>query len=512
MKADRGKHPAQDEFPVLKINLIEDFPTGVYDYNLMTTAFTEVRDVDGSDADWFDMGSGRIDLTKAAKAGFVLDVEPIDYVLADPAFGGDVRTVNIASMADSTCVNVCSWTRTLTGTDSGAGEWSVSVESISAGLELSVAEDSITLAEGEDVELTVEADATGQPTGTWLFGSVVLTPPAGSEAPAAHLPVAVRPSNAALPDGIVINTSEDSGTQESDQIRAIEIEDLQTRVSGLVPVQVEEMALPQDPTNNNPFDGGEGVEEFEVEVGEGAELLSVSLQEPTAPDFDLYVGTGNTILCQSASAGSEESCALAEPEAGTYWVLVQNWEASDVGAVDTVEVHHAVVYGDEGNLSVAGPTSVPANEPFTLEVSWNEPALEPGDTWVGAVTLGSSAGDPENLGTVPVTLNRLDDVVVPPPAKVKPKITIKPKKVKVQKKRKLTVTVSAPGGITPTGKVTVRIQGRKKAQTLTLNQAGRAKAKLPRYQKVGKRKVVVRYHGDAAVKAAKKKFRIRVVR
>ncbi len=50
VKADRGKHPAADEFPVLKINLIEDFPTGVYDYNLMTTAFTTMAPVDGRPA------------------------------------------------------------------------------------------------------------------------------------------------------------------------------------------------------------------------------------------------------------------------------------------------------------------------------------------------------------------------------------------------------------------------------------------------------------------------------
>src|SRR6476646_3754549 len=31
VKADPGKHPATDEFPVMKLNLVEDFATGVYD-------------------------------------------------------------------------------------------------------------------------------------------------------------------------------------------------------------------------------------------------------------------------------------------------------------------------------------------------------------------------------------------------------------------------------------------------------------------------------------------------
>lgn len=40
VKADRGKHPASDRYPVLKLNLIEDFSTGIYDYNMMTSVFT----------------------------------------------------------------------------------------------------------------------------------------------------------------------------------------------------------------------------------------------------------------------------------------------------------------------------------------------------------------------------------------------------------------------------------------------------------------------------------------
>src|SRR5690348_13231592 len=36
VKADPGKHPPADEFPVMKLNLVEDYQTGIYDYNDMT--------------------------------------------------------------------------------------------------------------------------------------------------------------------------------------------------------------------------------------------------------------------------------------------------------------------------------------------------------------------------------------------------------------------------------------------------------------------------------------------
>ncbi len=39
VKADPGKHPDADVFPVMKMNLIEDFQTGIYDYNEQTSAF-----------------------------------------------------------------------------------------------------------------------------------------------------------------------------------------------------------------------------------------------------------------------------------------------------------------------------------------------------------------------------------------------------------------------------------------------------------------------------------------
>jgi hypothetical protein len=45
VKADPGKHEQSQVFPVLKLNLMKDFPTGVYDYNVMTSAFIALAPV-----------------------------------------------------------------------------------------------------------------------------------------------------------------------------------------------------------------------------------------------------------------------------------------------------------------------------------------------------------------------------------------------------------------------------------------------------------------------------------
>lgn len=44
VKADPGRHPKEDTYPVLKLNAVRDFQTGVYDYNVMTSTFLRVAD------------------------------------------------------------------------------------------------------------------------------------------------------------------------------------------------------------------------------------------------------------------------------------------------------------------------------------------------------------------------------------------------------------------------------------------------------------------------------------
>ena len=50
VKADPGKHPDADVFPVMKLNYVQDFPTGIYDYNIMTSTFVALRSVNGRPA------------------------------------------------------------------------------------------------------------------------------------------------------------------------------------------------------------------------------------------------------------------------------------------------------------------------------------------------------------------------------------------------------------------------------------------------------------------------------
>ena len=168
---------------------------------LMTTGFTalpgegaeahEVKKENATtSADPFDIGGGRVELRRAARAGLLLDVaSPTDYLNADPGLsGGDPKTLNIASMANDNCQTTCSWTRTVTATV--AGTWTASVTE-PAGAAVTVAPASFTLAAGASQTLTVTAENTGLTPNAWRFGAVTLTR-GGTGVPPTRLPVAIR--------------------------------------------------------------------------------------------------------------------------------------------------------------------------------------------------------------------------------------------------------------------------------------------------------------------------------
>jgi subtilisin family serine protease len=108
---------------------------------LMLTAFAAGNEEDEA-TPWTpdDVGGGRVDLTRAALAGFVLDETYADYLAANPATGGDPKMLNLASLRNvdgCDAPNPCLWTRTLQGALPGPSSWTVSVNA-PAGLAITV--------------------------------------------------------------------------------------------------------------------------------------------------------------------------------------------------------------------------------------------------------------------------------------------------------------------------------------------------------------------------------------
>ena len=383
---------------------------------LMLSANTAMRDSDEvSPADPFDMGSGRVQLEQANAASLIMDETIANYMAADPATGGDPTTLNLANMAQSQCVGACSWTRAVTATTSGT--WNVAA-SAEGGIVLTTNPTSFTLAAGESQSIDIMADAFGATTDTWNFGEVTLT----NGAEVLHMPVAIQATTGDLPGLVEINTRRNAGSHPVTGITAIEISDLTLEYTGLTKADQVDLELSKDPTNGDPYDNiNDGtVDSRLVAVPAGAARLVAETVFSESPDMDLFVGfdanedglpSADEQVCASTSATAIENCDIPEPDEGDWWIVTQNWDGSAAPATDLTVLVHAVVAGDEGNMTVEGPASQPGLEPFDVRVFYDLPDAEAGDVYYGAFSMGTDPAHPGNIGTVPVKLIRHEDDV-----------------------------------------------------------------------------------------------------
>ncbi len=160
----------------------------------MTSNPSVLRDSDGvTPADLYDMGSGRLQLSGAGRAGLVMNETYENYLAADPAIGGDPKTLNQPSMVNFDCIVLCTWTRVVSNTLDVSMDWSVSTN-ITSSISLTVDPAVFTLAPGTEQVLTITADTTAAVQGDTYFGDILLTPGDPTNVASAHLPVVVIPS------------------------------------------------------------------------------------------------------------------------------------------------------------------------------------------------------------------------------------------------------------------------------------------------------------------------------
>jgi uncharacterized repeat protein (TIGR01451 family) len=383
---------------------------------LMTTA-RDVRNHTGEPATPYAQGSGHVNVDAAVRAGLLFDETLANYVAANPADGGDPKSLNIPSFADSQCLGSCSWQRTATVPASAPSgvTWTASVES-DDGLDLSLELSTSTVSPGDSLSVSVTAAVPDAETGSTLFGTITLTPSHAS-VPSATLPVAVVPVSGVLPNEVEVRTRRDAGSHVV-TVETIEVTEFTGSVNGLVTASIEETTLVQDPTRDDPYDDLSQVDVYTVEVPEGSTRLVAEIIDFEMPDLDLFVGTGDapsaaTQVCASTSPSSAESCDVADPAAGTWWILIQNWQGTSPTAADAYTLAHAVVPGESlGNAGIDGPEGpVESGEPYEIRVHWDLDDTEPGDRWYGTGVLGTSPATPDDIGTFPITVIRAEDDV-----------------------------------------------------------------------------------------------------
>ena len=195
---------------------------------LMMTSFNGGTKEDGTtpwDAD--DVGTGRVDLTKAALAGLVMDETTQHFIDANPNTGGDPKTLNVPSVRNMDCTPSCSWTRTVRNTLTSATSWTATGNAITPGFTIDVQPSSFSFTGGlgETQELTITATPNTNLTSAVAFGEVVLAVdangPNGIAIPNARITVAIEgspgggtPTPTPTPGGSCPPTITESTSQE----------------------------------------------------------------------------------------------------------------------------------------------------------------------------------------------------------------------------------------------------------------------------------------------------------
>ena len=386
---------------------------------LATTAMFEANKEDGlTPADAFDVGGGIVQVDQAVNAGLLLDETIANFEAADPEadIPGDASSLNTAGLVTRTCVLNCSWTRTLEAVSGGT--WTLTTNNPNIVVSPSI----FTIAAGETQVITVAANAVDDPIGVWQQGLIELIPDNGSAEQ--HLTVSYLPATSQVPEEIIIDARRDLDSQLVGGFVSGDIDDLQVSFASLTPAKLSVLSLFADSVNATPFDDlTDGVAFELLTVPDDASRLIAFTDDLTtsSPDVDIYVGidsNGNGIpeieeaLCASAAPSSTESCILTDPEAGEYWVLVQNWLGSSATEADTIELRTAVIAADNGGLSADFPSSVNEAEAFEIRLIWDLTGSAPGDTFFSTMFIGSSPENPNNVGTVPITINRVPNDVI----------------------------------------------------------------------------------------------------
>ncbi|MFC4699259.1 S8 family serine peptidase [Glaciecola siphonariae] len=386
---------------------------------LAMTAVTSVLRQDAStSANYFDMGSGRIQVDRAAQTGLLLNETPSNYISAEPARGGDPRQLNLPSITDNQCVAICTWTRTFTATKDGV--WDVSAQSFDDGLSISVQPQQFSILAGQSQTIEVSINGIEADKNRYVFGRVDLS---AANSPDLHLPVSIVSSIGDIPTQVNTQATRDNDSVLIEDIDAITLDSFVLSPYALVKANKVSGTIQEDSDTSDYLDDrNDGVLITEITAAPGAKRLVVEILSSTAPDLDLFLAydrnndgilSGFEEIAQSTSSNSVEEIALNYPDAGRYFIILQSFRGSSAPS-DEFDLRYAVVGAEQDDsLSVDAPSSTSSEQPFNMRVFYELGDAEIGSLFYGAIEMGTSEQRRDNLGLIDVEIERVaNDVAI----------------------------------------------------------------------------------------------------
>lgn len=261
----------------------------------------------------------------------------------------------------------------------------------------------------------------------WQVDDVVVSATGGAGAPISDvaIPAAVLPAAGNLPALAKFETHRDAGGDTLEDLVAVEITDLTVDKYGWAKGELNEIQLAQDPTNSLPYDNLSQVWYTVVPMDLGAARLVAEITASTAPDVDLFWGfdvNGDGLPQEAEEYGSSATGTAFEylsewgfpVEFYDVWILVQNWQGSGA-PTDAITLSVGLVPyepADPENMTVVGPTTNPAGEPFSLDILWHDIDTEAGDRLYGMIDVYADATYDTWIGVSQLDVVRgVDDVI-----------------------------------------------------------------------------------------------------
>ncbi len=381
-------------------------PAAIRSAIIMTALAGTSVDYDLSPVTPFVYGNGRIDMSKAALAGLVMEVSYAEYVAANPAVGGNIRTLNIPSYQNSNCLGGCTFIRTLTNVAGVDTDYTIAIEKTPDVTITTTPAGAFTIPAGGTQTISVNVAPSITSGGAWQFGRISFetadTFASGKPISTTAFTLAAKAAvqGSTFPTELRQNITSPAGEYLfEDQYYANAITSFSNVRYGLAPATIATFDLAQDPTNSLPYDNLAQVWYTVTTCPAGQQRMVVEILETTSADLDVFVGVGATPhpaleKASSTQPGPWEYLNIFQPTfSGTCWIMVQNWESSAPGVADPVKLAYGFVPKSGGtNYSITGPASVPTLTPFDVTVDWDlGAAFATGEVWYGWFSLGSTS-------------------------------------------------------------------------------------------------------------------------
>lgn len=354
---------------------------------MMTTAYNTVDAGGNAVTDPFAQGAGHADPTKYFEPGLLYLNGTSDWLSYIQGIGYDIgvdaivpSNLNIASIAIGSLTAAETITRTVTATQAGTFEASVSVPGINAVVSPSTLSFG---AAGETASYSVTFERTDAPLDKFATGALTWT----SGDTVVRSPIAVRPVTIVAPSEVT-----GTGVRGSLDVSVTPggTGDIALGTTGLTLGELQ--VLKGKKTGHSGVGATGDFFEYYVDVAAGTQFARFDLDSlDDAADLDLIVyqldASGTPIAgWQSATGSADERVDLASPDAGTYYVLVDLYSAAANTAFDlrTFEVA-------PGGAPLALAPSVLAGEqgvPVTYTASWS--GLKERSSYLGLISYGDT--------------------------------------------------------------------------------------------------------------------------